>query len=151
MSRLWSSVTFGLVLSACSSTDVGPNAPTAQDKANEQLAVQNVMCAFEPHPEGKQSSCDHLIENRLLLGRMFLPATLGGIDEAEKIRGRRVTTKFIVKAAASIKQCQKVSLENTITIIRDVKIAGGTYLLKGTAPLEEGVASCFITPVVEGS
>ena len=138
------------LVTACSSTDVGPNAPTAEDRQNEQIAAQNAMCAFEPHPQGKQSPCAHLIENRLLLGRFFAPETLGGFDEAEKLRGRRITTKFIVNAAAGIKQCRKVSAES-ITVIRDVKIAGGTYLLKGTAPLSEVNSSCFLTPETEGS
>ncbi len=139
-----------MILAACSSTTVGPNAPSEQDKANEQLALQNMMCAFEPHPEGKQSPCAHMIENRLLLGRYFAPQTLGGLKDAEKSRGRRITTKFIVEAAARIKQCRKVPLENTINIIRDVKIAGGTYLLRGTSPLSEENSSCFLTPYQEG-
>ena len=151
MKKVWSPVIFATFLAACVSTDVGSNAPTAESKANEQLAVKNQMCAFDPHPEGKQSPCAHLIENRLLFGRIFAPETLGGLDEAEKIRGRRITTKFIVNAAASIKQCRKVPLENTINIIRDVKIAGGTYLLKGTAPLSEENSSCFLTPSQESS
>lgn len=151
MKKVWSPVIFATFLAACSSTELGPNAPTAEFKAKEQLAVKNQMCAFDPHPEGKQSPCAHLIENRLLFGRIFAPETLGGLDEAEKIRGRRITTKFIVDAASKIKQCRRVPLENTINIIRDVKIAGGTYLLKGTAPLSEESSSCFLTPDQESS
>lgn len=144
-------VLFATFLAACVSSDVGPNAETADLKAKEELAVKNLMCAFEPHPEGKQSPCAHLIENRVLFGRIFAPPTLGGLDESEKIRGRRITTKFIVEAASKIKQCRRVPLENTINIIRDVKIAGGTYLLKGTAPLSEENSSCFLTPDQESS
>ena len=150
MRKLWSPIFIAMILAACTSSDIGPNRPTQQDKANEQLAAQNAMCAFEPHPEGKQSPCAHMIENRLLLGRYFTPRSLGGLKESEKLRGRRITTKFIVEAAARIQQCRKVSEENTINIIRDIKIAGGTYLLKGTSPLSEENSSCFLTPVQEG-
>lgn len=139
-----------MFLAACSSTDIGPNAPTQEFKATEQVALQNLMCAFEPHPEGKQSPCAHLIENRLLLGRFFSPLLPRGMKEAEQNRGRRITTKFIVEAAAKIQQCRKVPLENTINVIRDVKIAGGTYLLRGTSPLSEENSSCFLTPAQEG-
>lgn len=151
MKKVLSQLLLATLLVACVSTEVGRNAPTAEFKAKEQLAVQNQMCAFDPHPEGKQSPCAHLIENRLLFGRIFAPETLGGLDEAEKIRGRRITTNFIVEAASKIKQCRKVPLENTINIIRDVQIAGGTYLLKGTAPLSEETSSCFLTPDLESS
>ncbi len=141
-----------MVATACSSTEFGPNKLTQQDKSNQQLAVQNIMCEFEPHPEGegKQSPCAHLIEHRLLLGKFFAPLLPRGMKEAEQNRGRRVTTKFIVEAAAKIQQCRKVSLENTINVIRDVKIAGGTYLVKGTSPLSQENSSCFLTPVQEG-
>ncbi len=144
------SLSIATVLVACSPT-AGPRFEAQQLKANEQLAAQNIMCAFEPHPEGKQSPCAHLIENRILFGRIFSPETLGGLPEGDKIRGRRVTTKFIVEAAASIKQCRKVPLESSITIIRDVQFAGQTYLLKGTPPLLEENSSCFLTPETEGS
>lgn len=150
MRKLWSPIIIAMILAACTSSDIGPNRPTQQDRANEQLAVQNVMCAFESHSEGKQSPCAHMIENRLLLGRYFTPRTLGGLSESEKLRGRRITTKFIVEAAAKIQQCRKVPQENTINIIRDIKIAGGTYLLKGTSPLSEDNSSCFLTPEQEG-
>jgi hypothetical protein len=149
--KFLSPVLFATFLAACVSSDVGPNAPTAELKAKEQLAVKNQMCAFDPHPEGKQSPCAHLIQNRVLFGRIFAPPTLGGLDEGEKLRGRRITTKFIVDAASKIKQCRRVPLDNTINIIRDVKIAGGTYLLKGTAPLSEENSSCFLTPDQESS
>ena len=151
MRKLWSPVVIAMILAACTSTDIGPNRPTAEYKAQEQLAIQNLMCAFEPHPEGKQSPCAHMIENRLLLGRYFAPRALGGLKESEKLRGRRITTKFIVEAAAGIQQCRKVPPENTINIIRDIKIAGGAYLLKGTSPLSEENSSCFLTPDQEGS
>ena len=151
MRKLWSPIVFAMTLVACSSTDIGPNRPDAQYKANEQLAIQNVMCAFEPHPQGKQSPCAHMIENRLLLGKFFQPLLPRGVTEAERNKARRLTTKFVVEAAARIKQCRKVPLENTINIIRDVKIAGGTYLLRGTSPLSEENSSCFLTPEQEGS
>lgn len=141
----------GLLLVACSSTSIGPNAPTQEDLALENAAVQNQMCAFEPHPEGKQSACAHLIENRQLLSRFFAPEGVGRLEQSEKNRGRRITTRFIVNAAAKIKQCQKVPLENTLNIIRDVKIAGETYVVKGTSPLIEESSSCFLTKVQESS
>lgn len=151
MIRKFGLFSFVLMLAACNSSTVGPNAPTAEFKEKEQLALQNIMCAFEPHPEGKQSPCAHLIENRLLLGKYFAPLLPRNMKEAEQIRGRRITTKFIVESAAKIRQCQRVPLENSINIIRDIKIAGGTYLLKGTSPLSEETSSCFLTPVQEGS
>jgi len=141
----------GLFLVACSSTNLGPNAPTQQELALEQKAVQNLMCAFEPHPEGKQSPCAHLIENRQLLNRFFAPAGIGNLNEAEKIRGRRITTRFIVNAAGSINQCRKITSENTVNIIRDIEIADGTYLVKGTSPLSEENSSCFLTQSLESS
>jgi len=144
--KSWIPIFATTLLVACNSNTVGPNAPTAEFKATEQIALRNIMCAFEQHPEGKQSPCAHLIENRLLLGKFFSPLLPRGMKEAEQKRGRRITTKFIVEAAAKIKQCQKVPLENTINIIRDVKIAGETYLLKGTSPLIEETSTCFITP-----
>jgi len=136
---------------ACSSTNLGPNAPTQEELALEQKAVQNLMCAFEPHPEGKQSPCAHLIENRQLLNRFFAPAGIGNLTESEKIRGRRITTRFVVNAAGSISQCQRVTSEDTVNIIRDVKIANGTYLVKGTSPLLEESSSCFLTQSQESS
>lgn len=144
-------VLFALLLTACSSGSVTQTSEEQQFAAREQRALQNLMCAFEPHPEGKQSPCAHLIENRVLLSRFFAPATLGGFNEAEKNRGRRITTNFIVNAAANINQCNRVSPENTINIIRDVKIAGGTYAVMGTSPLTEETSSCFITPDKESS
>lgn len=150
MKKLLSPLLVAMALVGCSSTDIGPNAPTADYKAKEQVALQNMMCAFEPHPEGKQSPCAHMIENRLLLGRFFAPVRPRGMNETEQNRGRRITTKFIVEAAAKIQQCRKVPLENTINVIRDLKIAGGTYALKGTSPLSEENSSCFLTPEQEG-
>lgn len=151
MKKLGCSIVIAFIATACSATSGSNLSEKQQFATNEQLAIQNVMCVFEPHPEGKQSPCAHMIENRLLLGRFFAFETLGGFKESEKAKGRRITTKFIVNAAASIKQCRKVPLENTINIIRDVKIADGTYLLKGTAPLSEENSFCFLTPDLEAS
>ena len=129
---------------ACTSREMGPYAPTAEDKQNEVLAVKNAMCAFE-----NQERCAHVIENRNLMTRFFAPETLGGMNESEKFRGRRITTKFIVEAAASIRQCRPV-VANSIIILRDVKINGGTFLMKATTPANE-TSACFITPDPEAS
>lgn len=129
---------------ACTSRDVGPYAPTAQDKQNEVLAAQNAMCVFE-----NQARCSHVIENRILMSRFFAPETLGGMDESEKFRGRQVTTKFIVEAAAGIKQCRKVT-EDSIVLLKGVDINGGKWQMKATKPVNENSA-CFITPELEAS
>ena len=127
------------ILLACTSRDVGPYAPTAQDKTNEQLAVQNALCGFE-----NQNRCNHVIENRLLLSRFFAPATLGGLDEAEKFRGRRVTTRFVVEAAAGIQQCRKV-FDDSVILLKDMDIAGSKWQMKATKPVGP-TATCFISP-----
>ncbi|MEM9331358.1 MAG: hypothetical protein AAGA53_08520 [Pseudomonadota bacterium] len=137
-------VLISCVLVACTSRDVGPYAPTSDDKRNEALAVKNAMCTFE-----NQERCAHVIENRTLMSKFFLPETLGGIDETEKFRGRRITTKFVVEAAAAIAQCVPVTQES-IVILRDVKIAGGTYQMRATKPVNQSSA-CFITPDPEAS
>ncbi|MGI9349957.1 MAG: hypothetical protein ACR2O3_00225 [Rhizobiaceae bacterium] len=129
---------------ACTSRDVGPYAPTAEDRQNEVLAAKNAMCTFE-----NQERCAHVIENRNLMTRFFAPETLGGMNESEKFRGRRITTKFIVEAAATIKQCRPV-VADSVVILRDVKINGGTYLMKATKPASENSA-CFIIPDPEAS
>ena len=144
MRRLGALGILGMLAVACTSRDVGPYAPTAEDKQNEVLAAQNAMCAFE-----NQARCSHVIENRILMSRFFAPETLGGMDESEKFRGRRVTTKFIVEAAASIKQCRKVSQEAVI-LLKDVDINGGKWQMKATKPVDAN-ASCFITPSPEAS
>ena len=125
-------------LIACTSRDVGPYAPTAQDKSNEQLAVQNAQCAFE-----NQNRCSHVVENRILLSRFFAPEGFGGMDESEKFRGRRVTTKFIVEAAAGIQQCTKV-FEDSVILLKNIDINGGKWQMKATKPVSP-TANCFIT------
>ncbi len=129
---------------ACTSRDVGPYAPSAQDKQNEVLAAQNAMCVFE-----NQARCAHVIENRVLMSRFYAPETLGGMDESEKFRGRSVTTKFIVEAAAAIKQCRRVS-EESLILLKDVDINGGKWQMRATKPVNEN-AACFITPDPEAS
>ncbi len=135
----------GLVAVACTSRDVGPHALTAEEKAAEARAVQNAGCGIE-----NQARCDHLIENRILFGRFFAPETLGGMDESEKLRGRRITTKFVVEAAAAIRQCNRV-VDDSITIIKGMEINGGKFLVKGTSPLVQQSSTCFITPQPEES
>ncbi len=127
------------ITAACSSSDIGPNAPTETDRQNEVLATQKAMCRIE-----NQARCIHVIENRTLMARFFTAETQGGMEEEEKIKGRRLTTRFVVEAAAAIKQCQPVTQESVI-LLRDIKIAGGTYLMKATKPVNESSA-CFITP-----
>ena len=102
------------------------------------------MCAFE-----NQERCAHVIENRNLMTRFFAPETLGGMNESEKFRGRRITTKFVVEAAASIRQCRPV-VADSVVILRDMQINGSTFLMKATAPANE-TSACFITPDPEAS
>ena len=133
-----------VLVTACPSRDVGPNAPTAQDKTNETVAAQKSMCTIE-----NQTRCDHLIENRNLFGRFFAPQTLGGMDENEKQRGRRITTKFVVEAVAAINQCKRVEL-TSIPIVKGMIIAKQKFNVMGTSPLVKGESTCFITPQTEG-
>lgn len=145
MKKPVASLLFAMLAVACTTEQVrqlGPNALTAEDKQNEQLAIQNIMCVFE-----NQDRCSHVIENRGLMTRFFAPETQGGMEEEDKNRGRRITTKFIVEAAATIKQCRRVT-EESLVVLRDIKIAGGTYLLKATKPADTSSA-CFLTPAPE--
>ena len=134
------------VITACSTAGTPVTSEQKQFLESEKLALKNIMCVFE-----NQARCDHIIENRSIFARFFAPADLGGLTAAEKIRGRNVTTKFVVEAAASIQQCQRTSLE-TISLIKDVKISDGTYRVEGTKPLQKGQSVCFLTPEpTEGS
>ncbi|MEO0328280.1 MAG: hypothetical protein AAF217_06730 [Pseudomonadota bacterium] len=142
--RIFAFILLAGVLLACTSRDVGPYAPSAEDKSNEQLAANNAFCAFE-----NQEKCAHVIENRILLSRFFAPKTLGGMDESEKFRGRRVTTRFVVEAAASIQQCNRVNGE-AVTILKDMDIAGRKWQLKASKPAIP-TASCFLMPDPEAS
>lgn len=142
--RIIPAFAIALFVAACSSTDIGPYALTDDDKAKQVSAAGKTMCAIE-----NRARCDHLIENRLLFGRFFAPETLGGMDEAEKLRGRSVTTKFVVEAVAEIKQCNRIN-SPSIPIVKGMDIAGGKYTVMGTSPLLEGESTCFITPQVEG-
>lgn len=130
---------------ACTSRDVGPYAPDAQDKANQQLAAQKVFCVMED-----QSRCDELIENRLLFARFFAPESFGGMDEGEKFRGRSVVTKKVVESVAAIKQCNRVQ-GDTIAILKGMDVAGSKYEVRGTSPLVPQNASCFLAPQPEES
>ncbi|MEM8651659.1 MAG: hypothetical protein AAGF54_14085 [Pseudomonadota bacterium] len=133
-------------ITACSSTTSPVTSEQQEYPILEKRALENIMCIFE-----NQTRCDHIIENRTIFARFFAPADLGGLTANQKINGRRVTTKFVVEAAASIQQCQRTSTE-TISLIKDVKISGGTYRVEGTKPLEQGQSVCFIAPEpTEGS
>ncbi|MEM7067364.1 MAG: hypothetical protein AAF478_00660 [Pseudomonadota bacterium] len=132
------------IMAACSSTDIGPYAPTSEEKRLETAATTKAMCRIE-----NQERCAHVIENRLLMSRFFAPETLGGMDESEKFRGRSITTKFVVEAVAAINQCQRVT-EDSVILLRDMKIDKGTYFLKATKPVSVNSA-CFITPEPEAS
>jgi len=138
MKKLAVPVLLGLAISACTSTDVGVNAPTAEDKAIHAQALNKLMCRVE-----NQARCAHVIENRILFGRFFAPKTLGGLEEDEKRRGRRITTKFIAEAVANINQCQPVTAESVV-LVKDLKLAGGTYEFKGTSPLDQQTSACFL-------
>ena len=134
----------GLVLAACTGDNFGPHALTAEDRENQVVAAKKIMCRIE-----QQDRCAHVIKNRQLMTRFFKPDTQGGLKEDEKKRGRRITTKYIVEAVAAINQCTPV-IEESLVLLRDVKIDGGTYLLKATIPADES-AACFITPDPEAS
>lgn len=144
MTRFLAVISFAFLVVACSSQNLGPHAPDAAELQNHKLAAQNAMCAFE-----NQARCAHVIEHRLLMSRFFAPQGIGGMNESEKVKGRRITTKFIVEAAAAIKQCRRVT-EDSIVILDDVKINGGTWQMKATKPADEN-AACFIIPEPEAS
>ena len=132
-------ILLGVFASACVSTDVGPNALSAEDKAVQQQAVSKLMCRVE-----NQARCTHVIENRILFGRFFAPETLGGMPEDEKRKGRRVTTKFISEAVAGINQCQPVNAESVV-LVKGLKLNGGNYEFRGTSPLDPQTSACFLT------
>lgn len=128
-----------MLLVACNSRDFGANAPTSKDRANAALAVQKVNCAFE-----NQKACAHIIENRILLARFFAPETLGGLDGDEKVKGRRVTTRFVVDNVAEIKQCRPVAGES-IPLIRDIDINNAKYQVHASKPVTPQ-SLCFLKP-----
>lgn len=134
-----------ILVTACTSRDVGPYAPTAEEKGQEKLAATRAMCVIE-----NQARCDHLIENRVLFGRFFVPSVLGGLDESERIRGRRITTKFVIEALAMNNQCVAPA-EPSIAIVTGMQIDGRLFDVKGTSPLKEQQSSCFISPSSEDS
>lgn len=134
-----------LILVACTSRDVGPYAPTAEDRSQEAVAASKAMCVID-----NQARCNHLIENRILFGRFFAPETLGGLDESKKFRGRRITTQFVVEALAATNQCVPPQ-EPSVNIVRGMEIDGKRFDVKGTSPLIEQQSSCFITPSLEES
>lgn len=127
-------------LAACvKSTEMGPNAPTAEFAALEVSAVSKLQCAWE-----NQARCQHMVENRAIFGRIFSPEGFGNLDANKKIKGRRVTTKFIVEATAGINQCRQVQQES-IPLVKDVRIQDRGYRVEGTAPLSNS-SSCFLIP-----
>ena len=132
-------------MAACTSRDVGPYAATPEDKQQEKVAASKAMCVID-----NRARCDHLIENRQLFARFFAPATLGGLDESEKFRGQRITTKFVVEALAATNQCV-APVEPSVIIINSMQIDGRKFDVKGTSPLQEQQSSCFITPSLEDS
>ncbi len=128
-----------LLLAGCSSTGAGQGDTDSQYRSLELAAAGNLQCAWE-----NQARCSHMIENRSLMARFFAPETLGGLNEPEKQRGRRITTKFVVEAAAAINQCRRVTAKS-VTIVKDVRISEKGYRVEGTAPLNAS-SSCFLTP-----
>ncbi|MDJ0614371.1 MAG: hypothetical protein QNJ29_11920 [Rhizobiaceae bacterium] len=145
MRKLVAFVCIAVFAVACTSRDVGPYAPTTEEKSLEQIAATKSMCVIQ-----NQARCDHLIENRSLFSRFFAPATLGGLDESEKFRGRRITTKFVVEALAATNQCVPPS-GPSVTIVKGMEIDKRRFDVKGTSPLLEQQSSCFITPSSEES
>ena len=133
------------VAAACTSGSGSSSVSSSDSQSLQRQAAANVMCAIE-----NQARCDHLIENRVLFGRFFTPEFLGGMDEDEKKRGRRITTKFVVEALADIKQCRRVT-DNSVTIVDGMEIDGKSYTVKGTSPLKMQMSQCFITPQPEAS
>ena len=133
-----------LALVGCTSEKYGPYALTDEQRKAEAIAATKVMCRIE-----QQDRCAHVIENRQLMARFFKVETQGGLEEEEKKRGRRITTNYVVEAVAAINQCTPVS-EDSIPLLRDMKINGGTYIMMATKPVNES-AACFITPDPEAS
>ena len=145
MTRVFMVIAIAVLAVSCNSRDVGPYAPDAQDRANQQIAAQKAMCAMED-----QARCDELIENRLLFARFFAPESFGGMDESEKFRGRSVVTKKVVESVAAIKQCNRVDGE-TIAILKGMDVAGVKHEVRGTSPLVPQSSTCFISPQPEES
>jgi len=138
--RVFHILPLALVVAACvSSKEIGPYAPTAEDRNLELAAIGKLQCAWE-----NQTRCAHMIENRTLFGRIFSPETVGGLKETEKLQGRRATTKFIVEATAAINQCRPVAGKSVI-IVKDVRLAKKGYRVEGTSPLSD-TSSCFLAP-----
>jgi len=131
-----------LALSAVACSSQGGS---IQDETSDlaRQAASNVMCAIE-----NQARCGHVIENRTLMSRFFQPLSFGGMNESEKLRGKRVTTNFVIEAAANIKQCRRISKPG-IPILKNMEIAGGYYQLHGTSPLDPVSSTCFLTPQAE--
>ena len=92
----------------------------------------------------------HIIENRTTLSLFFAPDLLTkNLDANEKNKGKRVTKNFVVEAVAAINQCKTTNAE-TLPLIRNMKIAGGLYELKGTSPLNE-ISKCYLVQQPEGT
>ena len=145
MRRKFGIAVAGIILVGCSSHDIGPYALTDEDKAQQRLAASRAMCRIE-----NQKRCDHLIENRTLFGRFFAPQTVGGLDEDEKIRGRRITTKFVVEALSTVQQCNRVEGQS-VKIISGMEIDKRKFDVMGSSPLIENQSACFIQPSTENS
>lgn len=127
-----------LMLAACTADD-GSGLTAADRKALEQKAVLNTGCIVED-----QFACAHLIENRTLLNSFFTPKGFGDKDEAEKVKGRRVTKNYVVDAVSGIKQCRRTS-EPVLRVLAGLEIAGGHYQVQATSPVSEQ-SSCFMIP-----
>ena len=103
----------------------------------QNKAVANVGCVFE-----NQNACSHIVENRLLLASFYSPKGLGNKTEEEKLKGRRITTKFVVEHAGNIQQCRKETAA-AILVLNKLEIAGSKYKVLATAPISEQ-SSCYL-------
>ena len=133
-----------LFFAGCNSADTPPGLTTSDYQELQRKAVANAGCVIED-----QFACTHVIENRQLLSSFFSPEGLGGKDESEKLRGRRVTTKYVVDAVSAIKQCRKTDSE-AIPLLKKLEISDGQYQVLATIPVS-ATSSCYMIPDVESS
>ena len=140
MKKLVSTLFAALVVASCNSDGQPLTSSEAQQKRElEQRAISNAGCKFQD-----QSACAHLVEHRSLFASFFLPVGFGNKTDLEREKGIRITTKFVVNAASSINQCMRVT-DESLPLIKNMKIAGKPFTVMATKPVNE-TAACFITP-----
>ena len=138
MRKFQVSIITALLAAGCTPEKVGPYAADADDRAIQRQAAQKLMCRIE-----NQERCSHLIQNRAVFSRFFDPLNTGTMTQTEKFKGRQITTKYVAEALAEIKQCQTVG-EESIAIIKGLKLDEKLYQVRATSPLSEQTSACFI-------